>query len=412
MHMSKLSTEPYKGVRDFYPEDMAIQKHIFAVWRKVAESYGYEEYNASILEPSELYRSKTNDEIVNEQTYTFTDRGEREVTLRPEMTPTVARMVAGRRRELPFPLRWYSIPNCFRYERPQRGRVREFWQLNVDIFGVDGSAADIEIISIAYDVMRAFGATEQDFEIRINNRELLRRLVKHAGIKDEDIERYLSFLDKKSKISEAEFKERSVKEFGVSAEFIFDQIDPEIKKIIEILEKRGIRNVRFDGSLIRGFSYYTGMVFEVFDTNPENPRALFGGGRYDRLLENFGGETLSAVGFGAGDVVMRDFLETRGILPNKTSSTDVMICVVDESNEPDANALAHDLRAGGINVAVYEGTKKIGDQMKIADKKNIPYVIVVGDKESTTKIFPLKELSTGNEMTLDMPGIAAFFRTR
>lgn len=409
---NKLSTESYKGVRDFYPEDQAIQNYIFDTWRTVCERYGYEEYNASILEPAELYRSKTNEEIVNEQTYTFTDRGDREVTLRPEMTPTVARMIAGKRRDLGFPVRWYSIPNCFRYERPQRGRVREFWQLNVDIFGVEGIAADIEILSIAHNIMRAFGATEQDFEIRINNRELLRRLIKQIGVKDEDTERYLSLLDKKSKISDAEFKELSVKEFGVSAEFVFDQIDPEIKKLIDILEKKGIRNVCFDGSLIRGFSYYTGMVFEVFDTNPDNPRALFGGGRYDRLLENFGGEALPAVGFGAGDVVMRDFLETRGILPQKVSSTNLMICTIDESHEPDADMLAQTLREGGINVAVYEGTKKLGDQLKIADKKHIPFVVVVGDEEAASQQFKLKNLATGDEQVLDVNGIIDFLRSK
>ena len=170
----KLSTEPYKGVRDFYPEDMSTEKAIFDIWRKNCEKYGYEEYGASVLEPAELYRAKSGEEIVNEQTYTFTDRGEREVTLRPEMTPTVGRMIANKRRELTFPVRWFSIPNLFRYEQPQRGRTREHWQLNADIFGVESTSADIEIINLAYDITRAYGLKETDFEIRLNNRKVMK----------------------------------------------------------------------------------------------------------------------------------------------------------------------------------------------------------------------------------------------
>ena len=178
----KLSTESYKGVRDFYPDDMAVQRYMFEVWRMTAEQFGFQEYDASVLEPADLYRNKTSTEIVNEQTYTFTDRGNREVTLRPEMTPTVARMVAGRRRELSFPVRWYSIPNLFRYERMQRGRLREHWQLNVDLFGVSSILAELEVISMAYDIMKKFGADEKDFEIRINSRNFLDDVFKKINI--------------------------------------------------------------------------------------------------------------------------------------------------------------------------------------------------------------------------------------
>ena len=164
-----LSTDPYKGVRDFYPEDMAIQNQIFDIWRSVALKYGYQEYTASILEPAELYRAKTGEEILDKQSYLFTDRGDREVMLRPEMTPTVARMVAGRKRELVYPLRWFSMPNCFRYEQPQKGRLREFWQLNVDIFGVDSIQAEIEVIAMAYEITKGYGLKDTDFEIRIGN---------------------------------------------------------------------------------------------------------------------------------------------------------------------------------------------------------------------------------------------------
>src|SRR3989344_4366588 len=190
----KLSTDPYKGVRDFYPEDMAIQRYIFDTWAHVAESYGFERYDASVLEPADLYRAKTGDEIVNDQTYTFTDRGDREVTLRPEVTPTVARMVAARRRELSVPLRWYSIPNRFRYEQPQRGRVREHWQLNVDLFGVESTTAEIEVINIAYDITRMYGLKDADFEIRVNNRKLMNYLTRDIFNLDENAAQKISKL--------------------------------------------------------------------------------------------------------------------------------------------------------------------------------------------------------------------------
>lgn len=252
--MSKLSTEPYKGVQDFYPEDMRMQNYIFGVWRKVAERVGYEEYNASPLEPTELYTEKSGAEIVNEQTFTFTDRGGRSVTLRPEMTPTLARMVAARRKVLKFPLRWYSIPNLFRYERPQRGRRREHYQLNVDLLGMAGLEGDREIISLAYQIMKEFGVSDNSYQIKINN----------ADINN------------------------------------FTDIAP---------------NIIYDETLARGQTYYTGMVFEIFDTDPANPRSICGGGRYDNLLELFDVEPVPAVGFGWGDITTRDFLETHGLLP-------------------------------------------------------------------------------------------------
>ena len=250
--MAKLSTEPYKGVRDFYPEDMAIQNYIFNTWRKVVERKGYVEYSASLLEPTEIYTEKSGAEIVNEQTFTFIDRGERSVTLRPEMTPSLARMVDARSRNLKFPLRWFSIPNLFRYERPQRGRKREHWQLNVDLLGVAELEGDKEIISLAYAIMKEFGARDEDFEIRINN----------ADTND------------------------------------FKDIAP---------------NVVSDPTLARGQTYYTGVVFEIFDTNKENGRAIAGGGRYDNLLEMFEVEPIPAVGFGWGDITFRDFLETHSL---------------------------------------------------------------------------------------------------
>lgn len=379
----KISTEPYKGVRDFYPEDMAVQNYIFNTWRKVAQRFGYEEYNASLLEPTELYASKTSEEIVNDQTYTFTDRGDRSVTLRPEMTPSVARLVAGKLRDLQFPLRWYSIPNCFRYERPQRGRVREFWQLNVDVFGVNSVEADIEILSVAHAIMQAFGAKDEDFEIRINDRGQVKESLM-VRMSETEAEAELQKMDK-----------------GVSGTSVTEIMLPEspTQKIINALKKREIKNVRYDETLVRGFQYYTGMVFEVYDKNPENTRSIFGGGRYDNLLEVFGGEKVPAVGFGLGDVTMRDFLETHGYLDPQiyVSKTNVLICPIDKEIVDFASELADEFRKQGVAVAVYLGTKKIGDQISIAEKKKIPFIVAVGKDEKERNEFTLKELKTRRE---------------
>ena len=296
-----MNTEPYKGVRDFYPPEMATQNYIFSVWRKVAEKFGYVEYSASILEYAELYRNKGSDEIVNEQMYLFKDKGDREVALRPEMTPTLARMIAAKRRTLKFPLRWYSIPNVFRYERPQRGRRREHWQLNCDLMGIAGIEAEVEIIKLAHDIMNEFGGKDSDFEIRINSRKIINAVLAGKNFSEDQIRDFTRKLDK-----------------GDLPTNIHFEPDEEIKKLLAVLKETGINNVRFDETLARGFDYYTGMVFEVFDTNLENRRALFGGGRYDNLLEMFGVEPIPTVGFGMGDVTIQDFLVTHNLpLKNK-----------------------------------------------------------------------------------------------
>ncbi len=310
--MKDLSTEPYKGTRDFYPEDQAVENYIFNTWKKTAESFGYEEYNASILESSELYKTKTSEEIVNEQTYTFTDRGDREVTLRPEMTPTVARMIAAKQKELSFPLRWYSIPNLFRYERPQKGRLREHWQLNCDIFGISSIKAEVEIISLAYKIMKNFGATEDDFVIKINSRKILSAALKEQGFNDTDARIASRLLDKKSKIEN--FDEECIKMLGKKIDRLELSPNDEVKDTIEELNKLGIKNIKFDPEIVRGFDYYNGIVFEIYDTNKENSRSIFGGGRYDNLMDIFGKKPVPAVGFGMGDVITKDFLELRNLL--------------------------------------------------------------------------------------------------
>jgi histidyl-tRNA synthetase len=401
----KRSTEPYKGVRDFYPEDMFMQNYIFDTMREVAERYGYQEYAASLLEPTELYNAKSGDEIVSEQTYTFKDRGGRSVTLRPEMTPSVARMVAAKGRELSFPLRLYSIPNVFRYERPQKGRLREHWQLNCDIFGVSGIEAEIEIIIIASQIMKAFGATDSDFEIRLNSRKALDQAFEKLGLSESSAKELRILIDKKDKIDNfAEEAERILgKPFDPSL-FTWDGFD----EIRGILSDVGIPNVTYNPELVRGFDYYTGVIFEVFDTSPENKRSLFGGGRYDNLMDIFNTPSVPAVGFGMGDVTMRDFLETHNLLPAYTPTTDLVICVLERNHVGAAHKLAEKLRKAGLNVAVDYTARKVGDQIKAADKQRIKFVLCVGSDEIARGTYKVKQLTNGQETELPEDEIGDF----
>ena len=417
----KLSTDSYKGVRDFFPADMAIEKRTFDIWRKTVEKYGYEEYGASVLEPAELYQAKSGEEIVNQQTYTFQDRGERQVTLRPEMTPTLARMVAARRRELIYPLRWYSIPNLFRYEQPQRGRVREHWQLNVDIFGVDSIAAEIEIINISSDIMLTYGLKVTDFEIRINNRKLMNYVTRDVfGLNEIAAQKIAKLIDKKDKIKPEAFEmgaqelladktpsfltllnSKNFEEFTTNLPQTKEEHVglKEIREVIAGLERLGITNARFDQTLMRGFDYYTGIIFEVYDMNPANRRSVFGGGRYDDLLSLFGNDKVSAVGFGAGDMIARDLMETYGTLPKNDSPAQVALIVVGDQNTPYALELAQTFRAKNIKVAVDLSNKKVGDQIKNADKRGIARIICIGDEEVKSGILKMKTLATGDEVS-------------
>jgi histidyl-tRNA synthetase len=415
MSKNELSTESYKGVRDFYPEDMAVQRYIFDTWSKTAESFGFSRYDASILEPSELYRSKgaENEEMVNEQTYTFIDRGEREVTLRPEMTPTVARMVAGRRRELIYPVRWYSIPNLFRYERPQKGRLREHYQLNCDIFGADHFSIDVEMISLAYHTLRAFGATDEMFQVRINNRKEMKSLYESLGVAEEGTQTKITRLnDRFRKISKAEYLAQLTDIVGSSAqaENIYEAIsstEVATNDVLEGLKKLGIKNVIVDRTLARGFDYYTGTIFELFDVSGENNRSMLGGGRYDNLTSLFGGEPITGIGFGMGDVTMRDFLETHKLLKGISSAPTLIVLPMEAAYNMHAQVLAQDLRESGVSVSVDPSTKKIGKKIADAAKVGAHYVLILGEEEITKDVYTVKNLSTGEEHSGTLQELAA-----
>ncbi len=413
--MKKDILNSYKGVRDFYPEDQFILDYIKDTMSRVCESYGFEKYGASVLEPAELYESKTSEEIVNEQTYIFEDRGGRRVVLRPEMTPTVARMVAKRRREFGFPLRLYSIPNVFRYERPQKGRLREHWQLNADIFGADNELYEVEILSLAYDIMLAFGAKSSDFVIKINSRKVLDDMFDELQIPPLARQSLLRLLDRKDKISKDEYNEQLLHILANKADDFkialakLSEAD-ELKRIKDTLFEFGIENVEIDSSIVRGFDYYTGLVFEVYDSNPENPRALFGGGRYDRLMEALGQEAIATVGFGMGDVSLREFLELRNLLPDYVASSEIALLLVSDTDEirKKAFTLAKSLRAKDIAVALNFSFAKLEKQIKNTIKLNIPFALILGKDEMESGVYTIKNLKTKEEFKLKEDEIADF----
>lgn len=416
-----LSTEPYKGVHDYYPDDWATAQAVFDTIRQTLRSYGYEEYQASPLERAELYESKTSEEIVSQQTYTFTDRGDRRVTLRPEMTPTLARMVAQKQRELVYPLRWFSIGNRFRYERPQKGRSREFYQADIDMVGSEGPEAEGELVVIAYELLRAFGANNKDFRIRMNSRALINAAGSALGLSHEDVTNYLSLIDRKDKMPVEEFESSRgafrrngtdpLELIEARSNETVDQIYQEFMDLIAALKARGIDNVVFDPTIARGFLYYTGLIFEVFDTNPENPRALLGGGRYDNLVSLFGGAPVPAVGFAVGIETLTDFLTTHKLLPRAHAGADLYIGTPNEADIKGAQDLAETLRSNGVNVLVNVSGKSLGDQIKEAVRRQIPYFLAFGESELASGILKVKTLATGTETELKTPDVASFIRS-
>jgi len=422
---TKLSTQPYKGTRDFYPKEMAQQNYLFDTMRLVAEQYGYEEYNASILEDTDLYRAKSGEEIINEQTYSFTDRGGRDVTIRPEMTPTVARMIAAKRKELILPLRWYSIPNLFRYERPQRGRLREHWQLNVDLFGINSLDAEVEIISFAYTLMKAFQADDDNFVIRLNNRKLTNYiLADYLGLSAEQSYKTSKLIDKMHKMSAEDFKQALVEVMADKANKLLPILQSqnindlsadiasstgvlELKDLFVQLDDINIKNYIYDPSLMRGFDYYTGIVFEVFDQSPENNRSLFGGGRYDELVSIFGVESVAAVGFGMGDVTISDFLTTHDLLPEYESNTDLKVCVLDEAAKLFARNIVNQLRTDGVTVVFDTVSKKPAQHIKAAEVSAIPFILFIGTDEMKSGKFKLKDLINHQEIEVSIDDLSA-----
>ena len=421
-----VSKQPYIGSRDFYPEDMRFRNRMFGVQRDVCIRYGYSEYGAPLIEPLELYRLKSSDEIVNDQLYRFVDRGEREVAIRPEMTPTLARMVSARLAELPRPLRWFSIANFMRYERPGRGRLREFYQLNVDLLGTGGPVADAELIMLAVDILRGYGANASHFRVRYSDRRLLEEAL--AVLEPEVRRETARVLDKREKIGPEAFAEELARVvpdpktatqltdfLAVSAADLRGLKNPaaqELADMAELCEGLGYGEyMEFDPGIVRGFDYYTGFVFEIFDRHPENRRSLFGGGRYDRLVGLFGKENVPAVGFGLGDVTLQNFLESHSLMAAVAERGGAFVVMFSDEMAGSVLALASQLRQAGIPVEVaLEPTKKLGKQFELADRKGHRFVLVMGSEELAAGTVRVKDLVSGTQSDVPRAGLVDLLR--
>ena len=390
--------------------------------RNVVEGYGYEEYDGPMLEPFELYAAKTGEEIVNQQLYWLMDRGERKLAIRPEMTPTLARMVAARVQELPRPIRWYSIPNLWRYERPQRGRLREHWQLNVDVLGGDPILADAEVLKVALDLMAAFGG-EKLVRIHLNNRKLMDHFFTNVlGVTPEKALQITKAIDARAKIGEEAYA-KWLAELGLGEDprakmetFFKAPFEEtarafpcdgtrELAAVFEMLgESAG--SVVFDPTVMRGMDYYTGTVFEVYDTSPENRRAMFGGGRYDNLIGLFGNQKLPGVGFGMGDVTLRNFLETHGLLKELPSPVDVFVSLPKIEFRPQADRVARKLREAGLHAITPLSVGGFGEQLKLALKHGARFAVLFGDAEMASGNVILKDLAKASQETCPLDEVA------
>jgi len=400
-----------KGTRDFYPVDMRVQNHIFSVWRSAALKFGYEEYEGPTFEHLELYTGKSGEEIVS-QLYNFTDKGGRALALRPELTPTLARMVIKKGNELKKPFKWFSIPRLFRYERSQKGRLREFFQLNLDIIGTESISAEADLISAIASMLFDFGLNENDFYIGISSRRLLAAFLEELKVADPNL--IYPLLDKRLKMPAEDFRKellntglseesaKKIDEFMACAsigdlkKFCDGTAIAELEELFELLKAAGFENcIKLDLSVVRGLAYYTGVVFEVFD-KAKNMRAIAGGGRYDNLTETLGGQKASGVGFGMGDVVLADLLEEKKLLPQSRSDLPVFIA----SFSGDMKILfktAAEFRKKGISCSHPLNAVKFGKQLEMADAAGAKCVIFADGEKTKDDLFEYKILSTGEQ---------------
>jgi len=416
-----MSVQSLPGFRDFFPEEFALRRHIFEAWRRVAIRYGFEEWDGPPLEPLELYTAKSGAEIVG-QLYAFTDKGGRDVALRPEMTPTLARMVASRANGLKKPIRWFSIPQLFRYERQQRGRLKEHFQLNCDLIGEAGPLADAEIIAVAIDAMRELGLTERDVRVRVSDRRLLGVLLSEVGLEEGHHASAYQLLDKMGRGEYATARRalldggapeaalarlETVKEIRVWADLeagfpMATGVGSALRATFEALEQMGLGEwLDLDLTIVRGLAYYTGTVFELFDAS-YSLRAICGGGRYDNLLKALGGVDLPALGFGMGDVVLGELLRERGLVPSFEERLDVFLAAVTTDDIPHLLPIAHRLRDAKLRVEFPMGHTALAKQLKLADARKARLAVVVGPDDRAKGQVMVKDLTSGRQEAVSL----------
>jgi len=403
-----MKIQPYKGMKDYYPEDKETQNYIFNIWKNIALKYSFNEVEAPIIEPLELFTAKSGEEI-KEQLYTLEDKAGRKLALRPELTPSLARMIA-QRKDLIKPIKWFSIQQCFRYEREQFGRSRSFYQLNLDILGTDNLLADAELIAIAVNIMKDFGFTKNDFFIRINNRKLINNLLKIIGINN--VQGIYGLIDKKSRIADKDFKEE-LKNLGLDDKQInelnkilsvkdikslekYDVSLVEIKRVFDYLKEFGVLDYcKLDLTIVRGLDYYTSTVFEVFDKQMEL-RAIAGGGRYDNLVDVFGGERCPGVGFGMGDVILGLLLEKKKRLQRSSVNLDYFVAIINDKVINRSIKIAEKLRKE-YKVEMELVGRSLGKQLEYASKINAKNVVIVGEKDLKLGKVTVRDMKSGRE---------------
>jgi len=407
-----LKIQSVKGTREFYPEQMALRNFINDKVRAASESFGYVEWDAPFIEPIALYAAKSGEELVKKQSFVFTDRGGDEVTLRPELTPSLARMIAARQGELTFPVRWWSFGPFWRYEQPQKGRAREFFQWNIDLLGADSPEADAELIAVAATFLRSVGLTPERAAIYVNDRRLVNSQLDALGIPAEKRVDALNLIDRRSKM-DADKWDAYALEIGLTqsqldglksvlADLDLWKTSPELTRLFAALEALGVKEyVKFDPNIARGLLYYTGVVFEAFDVSGSVRRAILGGGRYDNLLADVGGQPLPATGFAMGDVVIGIVLQENGLVPEfHPSPASVLATVFDDNLRLQSIALAAELRRAGLNVSVYPEPAKLPKQFKYADKMKMKVAVTIGPDEAAQNQVAVKDLTSGEQVVV------------
>jgi len=409
----KTIIQPIKGTRDFYPEDMAIRSWLYATVRKVSEAFGYQEYDGPFLESIELYAAKSGEELVKEQSFVFTDRGGDLITLRPELTPTLARMVAQRQKQLVYPVRWWSFGPFWRYERPQRGRSREFFQWNIDLFGVNSPEADAELVAVACAFFAEVGLTPDKVKVLVNNRRLMDTEMAALGIAAEVRPAVSRWIDRRNKMESKDWEA-----YGLEIGLTTQQLDrmksllshtdlweksDELVRFFAAVEALGCKDyVCYDPNIVRGLDYYTGIVFEGVDVSGNVRRSILGGGRYDNLLAEVGGEPLPGVGFAMGDVVITLLLKEHGLLPQglEAPPAPILVTVFDQNMLLESFALAAELRRAGLKVNCYPEAAKLSKQFKFADRYGIRLAIVFGPDEQKEGCITIKDMKSGEQRTV------------
>ena len=405
---TKTTIQAARGTRDFYPEAMAFRNWLYGKVRAISQQFGYHEYEAPLLERLELYAAKSGEELVKEQSFILTDRGGDELALRPELTPSLARMVAQRQAQLIRPVRWFSFGPFWRYERPQRGRTREFFQWNIDLLGAETPAADGEIVAIGAGFLRSLGLSPDDVAIHLNSRRLMERKLAEIGIGDNLRMDVFRLIDRRDKLSPdkwqawasdlglSDAQSEALLALLVNADLWHES--EELRTVFATAEAFGVAGyLVYDASIVRGLDYYTGPVFEAYDRAGKF-RAIFGGGRYDNLVADVGGDPITGVGFAMGDVIIELLLDRAGKRPDLPASpSQVLMTLFDDDLYAQTVALAARLRQAGINVEQSLEPVRLGKQIRYADRSGIPYVAILGPEELEAGTVVLKDLSTGEQ---------------